>query len=105
MFVLKVNELSTSITKNKVFPNYRPSAKHTGEMLGVEYLYSQLGATLTPTDSNIDAGCELVELDEGLGDEELGGPVDPNEVIVALPECEDMEEVNAFCLSFHSHIH
>ena len=72
-----------------MFPNYQPSAEYTGELLGVEYLYSQLGAALTPTDHHIDAGCELVDLDEGLGDKELVNP----DVIVSLPECEDMEEV------------
>ncbi len=39
-----------------------------------------------------------MELDEGLGDDELD-PVNPEEVIVALPECENIEEVNKI-LSF-----
>lgn len=43
--ILKVNELSTSITKNKVFPNYQPSAKYTGELWGRVPLFSAGGYT------------------------------------------------------------
>ena len=71
---------------------------YTGELFGVEYLYSQLGADLTPTDQNIDAGCELADLDEGLGDE-VGDLIDHDEVTVAIPECEDSEEVLSFILT------
>ncbi len=36
----------------------------------MEYLYSQLGDTMEATDSNIDKGVEMAELDEGFGDGE-----------------------------------
>lgn len=82
--------------KKEVFPHYCPSAEYTGELFGVEYLYSQLGTVLTPSDSSIDAGSELADLDEGLGDEGLEDPLvfDDAEIAIALPECDDPEEVN-----------
>lgn len=59
----KVNALSEAIHGHKVFPNYRPPAKYTGEFFGVEYLYSQSGLQFQPEDLD-------QEIDEGFEDYE-----------------------------------
>ena len=53
----------------EIFPHYRPPAEYTGELFGVEYLYSQIGATL-PSDANIDSACDNADLDEGFQDDD-----------------------------------
>ena len=71
----KVNALSQSILEKPVFPNYRPPAKYTGELFGVEYLYHQSGITFDPGDdlnAQIDEG--FVDLDADAGP--VGEPVD-----------------------------
>lgn len=64
----RVNRLSQSIHGREVIPLYRPPASYTGELLGVEYLYSQTGKAFLPKDDD-----ELVtQIDEGfaIGDAE-----------------------------------
>ena len=53
----------------------------------MEYLYSQLGATIEVTDSNIDGGVEMVELDEGFGEGDETTIADDDISAVTLP-CE-----------------
>ncbi len=65
---LQINNLSSAILGKDTIPSYQPPAEYTGEKFGVEYLYTQLGATMEVTDTNIDGGVEIVELDEGFGD-------------------------------------
>ena len=55
-----MNDLSVTILGKKVFPNYRPLPKYTGELFGVEYLFQQSGMTFKP---DVDE-----EVDEGFGD-------------------------------------
>ena len=57
----RVNALSQSVHGTSVFPQYRPPAKYTGELYGVEYLYHQTGLVFEPT--NLDT-----EIDEGFGE-------------------------------------
>lgn len=91
-----MNELSSTVGK-VVVQNFQPSNEYTGKLFGVEYLYSQSGATLVPS-SDEDF---LTEIDEGFGDidEELADPeVNSDDVTVALPPDSDSEEDRGECL-------
>ena len=64
----RVNALSQSVHGTSVFPQYRPPAKYTGELYGVEYLYHQTGLVFEPTnlDTEIDKGFGELEEDDYL---------------------------------------
>jgi hypothetical protein len=97
-----VNELSSSILGKEVLPNYQPLAKYTGELFGVEYLYTQSGLTFQPT-----SVCDLVsEIDEGFGEEEEESTESESaytdDATVALPPDSDSEdEVRIVLLELH----
>ena len=67
----RVNTLSRSVMGTDVFPQYRPPAKYTGELYGVEYLYRQNGVKfddIYDDDKEIDDGFFDIEEDTTLPD-------------------------------------
>ena len=58
-----MNSLSQSLFGTKIFPNFQPPAKYTGEAFGILYLYQQSGKSLIYKDENLD---QLI--DEGFED-------------------------------------
>ena len=61
----KINRLSRSFYGKEFLPYYRPPAVYTGELLGVEYLFHQIGESFQPGNDD-----ELAErIDEGFEDE------------------------------------
>ena len=92
----RVTSLSESLGMPAVFPNYRPPARYTGELMGVEYLFAQ-------TDSVLPSGIQLdKDIDEGLRDldDQLSADTPPLPLLdeelltVATPdETENLSEV------------
>ena len=73
----------------------------------MDYLYAQLQATMEATDSNIDKGVEMVELEEGFGNgiEEISIS-DVAEILSSeLQDEEDEEEVSMPLPLTHTYIH
>ena len=58
-----------SVHGKKVFPSYQPCAEYSGELYGVEYLYSQSGTNFRPKEEDLDT-----QIDEGFGDVEEALP-------------------------------
>ncbi|KAK7944627.1 hypothetical protein WMY93_000355 [Mugilogobius chulae] len=61
-----LDRLSRKILGKSLVDNYRPPGAYTGELLGIEYLYSQTGKALTV----IEAGAEEDRLVEEMEDEQ-----------------------------------
>lgn len=61
----KIKCLSLSIYGKDFLPYYRPPAVYTGELLGVEYLFHQIGESFQPKDDDDLAG----QIDEGFEDD------------------------------------
>ena len=91
----KVNALSQSIHGKAVFLLYNPPSQYTGELLGVKYLYDQVGYQLYTMEENLDK-----DIDEGFEDVEDDAPIgsippfldDTESVLIAPPEDSDNEE-------------
>lgn len=83
----KLNDLSQSVLGMDIFPGYRPPAKYTGELLGVQYLYHQTGQLLLLEGDEAEK-----EIDEGFGDVEECTPESQ------LPESECQEDLGTFSL-------
>lgn len=64
LHTIQVNALSQTIHGTKVFPNFQPSSVYTGELFGVEFLFSQSGISFCPKEEDLD-----VQIDEGFGEE------------------------------------
>lgn len=66
----KINDLSESVHGKKIFPNHQPSPEYSGELFGVEYLYSQSGISFRPKDDDLDTqiGEGFADIDEMLAD-------------------------------------
>ena len=62
----RINCLSNLIHGRSLFPNYRPPGLYTGELIGVDYLYSQSDMQMPTVDSDLNKA-----IDEGFEDMEL----------------------------------
>lgn len=60
------NALSQSPQLDPVFPHHQPPSAYTGELFGVEYLFSQSGQPFCCTKDKVDS-----LIDEGFDDEEV----------------------------------
>ena len=69
-FTIQINDLSESVHGKKIFPNHQPSPEYSGELFGVEYLYSQSGISFRPKDDDLDTqiGEGFADIDEMLAD-------------------------------------
>ena len=86
-----MNELSSSILGKEVLPNYQPLAECTGELFGVEYLYTQSGMTFQPI-SEHDLASEIDEgFSEGVELTEFEA-VNIDDVPVAIPPDSNSED-------------
>ena len=90
----RVNILHDSLFGRPIFPNYTPPAKFTGELIGVEYLLHETGATFDgkdDLDQQIDEGFMDQKDDDLVLDEPFGTPaLETYEVPVAeLQMCDE----------------
>ncbi|XP_064391951.1 uncharacterized protein LOC135339658 isoform X4 [Halichondria panicea] len=90
----KVSKLSQDLMGLSLLPTDRPPAKYSGELFGVEYLYTQSGDVFQPNlDTEVEKGLDGVE-DEGFqeGPEKIGGGPDLDSFCAPPPESSSDEE-------------
>nr|XP_055076380.1 uncharacterized protein LOC129455637 [Misgurnus anguillicaudatus] len=91
-----VDKLSRTVFGKPWDERYRPPGAYTGELLGMEYLYSQTGKTLTPVLQNPEEEDRLVEEvdDQDLQDEGFEEEIMEDITVPVLYEddlCRDLE--------------
>ncbi|XP_052277133.1 uncharacterized protein LOC127876170 isoform X2 [Dreissena polymorpha] len=62
------NRLSQKLFNKNIFPTFQPPNKYTGELIGIEYLYSQTGKSLGAQDPVVETEPDASLLDEGFED-------------------------------------
>ena len=85
---MQVSKLSQDLMGLSLLPTDRPPAKYSGELFGVEYLYTQSGDVFQPNlDTEVEKGLDGVE-DEGFqeGPEKIGGGPDLDSFCAPPPE-------------------
>ena len=70
VYLQQLNSLSNSLHGTTVFPNYQLLSTYTGELSGVEYLFSQSGTVFKPTEEELEE-----QIDEGFGEGDEEEPV------------------------------
>ena len=84
-----VNDLSSKVLKEKLAPGFTAPREYTGELIGVEYLYSQTGQVLQDMaqeteEEKAEAGKEEYDEDEDEGFQEMD--IDSDQTIASLGE-------------------
>lgn len=79
----KIHRLTSDVLGKPLDSNYRTPAVHTGELFGVEYLYTEEGMKINLSSEDIDE-----EIEKGMTDEEICDTQDQSEVESLDPELE-----------------
>lgn len=95
---MQVNVLSQAVHGRKLLPHHQPPAAFTGELYGLEYLYSQTGAILPgalEVDKQIDEGfCDAEQVEACMETKDHGSDYSEDISTFAPPsDSEDEEEV------------
>ena len=84
-----MNDLSSKVLKEKLAPGFTAPREYTGQLIGVEYLYSQTGQVLQDMareteEEEAEAGKEEFDEDEDEGFQEMD--IDSDQTIASLGE-------------------